>query len=384
MALFRSTQSTATDTRTAVRELYEGIVQPDMALVMFFCSSAYDLELLASELNRLFQGVPVIGCTSAGNLGDIAYGKQALTGVSFPRSACTVATACHHDLQAFGAQQAQSMLDTLYKQLEQQGQEVVPASCFAWQLIDGMSKREEVVTRMLQGALGKIPLVGGSAGDDMHFKKTWVFCDGAFHSNSVALALVHTTLPFHIFMTQHFEPMQDRLVVTEADAPHRIVKELNGLPAAEEYARCLGVAADELNDLLFSDRPVVVTIGNGHYVRSIQRVLPDSQLCFYCAIEDGVVLRIARGVDLLGNLQQQFQQLRERLGTPSLILGCECTLRKVEVERLGLAEALQQLLAENRVIGFCSYGEQYRGVHINQTFTGIAIGEASPALQPQA
>jgi hypothetical protein len=29
------------------------------------------------------------------------------------------------------------------------------------------------------------------------------------------------------------------------------------------------------------------------------------------------------------------------------------------------------------VIGFSSYGEQYRGMHVNQTFTGIAIGGAA-------
>jgi hypothetical protein len=28
------------------------------------------------------------------------------------------------------------------------------------------------------------------------------------------------------------------------------------------------------------------------------------------------------------------------------------------------------------VVGFCTYGEQYMSMHVNQTFTGIAIGEA--------
>jgi hypothetical protein len=28
----------------------------------------------------------------------------------------------------------------------------------------------------------------------------------------------------------------------------------------------------------------------------------------------------------------------------------------------------------NNCIGFSSYGEQYHGFHVNQTFTGLAIG----------
>jgi hypothetical protein len=28
------------------------------------------------------------------------------------------------------------------------------------------------------------------------------------------------------------------------------------------------------------------------------------------------------------------------------------------------------------VVGFSTYGEQYRSMHVNQTFTGVAIGKA--------
>jgi hypothetical protein len=31
-------------------------------------------------------------------------------------------------------------------------------------------------------------------------------------------------------------------------------------------------------------------------------------------------------------------------------------------------------MAQNRVFGFSTYGEQYNGLHLNQTFTGVAIG----------
>ena len=44
-------QSRAIEALQAVREFHAEVVQPDKALVVFFCSSDYDLELLASEIN---------------------------------------------------------------------------------------------------------------------------------------------------------------------------------------------------------------------------------------------------------------------------------------------------------------------------------------------
>lgn len=124
-------------------------------------------------------------------------------------------------------------------------------------------------------ALGKIPLIGGSAGDDQRFAKTFIYSDGCFHTDCAALILINTSLPFMVFKTQHFVPTDKRLVVTEADTAGRIVKEINGLPAAEEYARMVGVDVDELNPMRFAASPVVVMIDGTNYVRSIQKAPND-------------------------------------------------------------------------------------------------------------
>ena len=38
--------------------------------------------------------------------------------------------------------------------------------------------------------------------------------------------------------------------------------------------------------------------------------------------------------------------------------------------------SVSKLLAQNHAIGFSTYGEQFHGMHVNQTFTGVAIGYA--------
>jgi len=60
-----------------------------------------------------------------------------------------------------------------------------------------------------------------------------------------------------------------------------------------------------------------------------------------------------------------------------LTLGCDCILRRVEMERDGLLPAVDSLYRLNHLVGFNSYGEQFRGIHVNQTLTGIAIGNGN-------
>jgi hypothetical protein len=58
---------------------------------------------------------------------------------------------------------------------------------------------------------------------------------------------------------------------------------------------------------------------------------------------------------------------------PVAILGCDCILRRLEVENTQSMRAMSRLLAAHDVIGFNTYGEQFNSVHVNQTFTGVAI-----------
>ena len=122
------------------------------------------------------------------------------------------------------------------------------------------------------------------------------------------------------------------------------MREINGLPAAGEYARTLGVAAGDLGPRRFASSPVVVLIDGDYYVRSIQKVNPDGSLTFFCAIEAGVVLRVAKGVDLIANLEDALAQLSEHIGPPQLVLTCDCILRKLEIVEDGLQGRVDDIL----------------------------------------
>lgn len=373
--VIKTAHSTHRDTKTAVRDFVHAVTQPDMALVVFFCSREHDLDILASEMARHFPGVAVVGCTTAGEIGPGGYLDRTLTGASFPSGMCTAVTTRLGDISRFSPHQSHSMIQELLGRLESTAPASSAGNTFAFMLIDGLSRREELVTRALQVSLGDISLVGGSAGDGLSFVKTHVYHDGQFHSDCVVLTLLTTRLPFRIFKTQHFSALGERLVITSANTANRTVMEINGRPAAEEYARLTGVSADRLNPAFFARSPVVVLIDGTEYVRSIQRVNPDGSLTFYCAIEEGLVFRPAVCLDIVRNLEQTFDDLRRELGPLQFVMACDCVLRNIEISQAGLKHHIERIFRDNNTVGFGTYGEQYRGIHVNQTLTGIAFGE---------
>jgi len=323
--------SSAIDSRSAVAELYGAVAQPDMELVVFFCSAEYDLEVIADEMKQRFGGVRVVGCTTAGEIGPAGCRERSISGASFSSNVCTAATVCIDNLQEFKTSDGNRVARELLQLVKDNSPQSDAQNCFALLLIDGLSVREELVAGALQNGLGNVPLVGGSAGDGLNFRKTFAYVDGQFRTDRALLIVVATSLPFAVFKTQHFVPTEQKLVITEADSARRVVKEINGLPAAEEYARLLGVEILDLTPRRFAASPVVVLIDGNNYVRSIQKANPDGSVTFYCAIDEGVVLRVARGVDLVENLEKTLSEVREQIGRPQLIVGYDCILRKLEV-----------------------------------------------------
>ena len=372
----RIAQTCAGEARDAVREFHEAVAQPDLALVVFFCSDEYDLGAVAAEMGERFAGVPVIGCTTAGEIGPAGCRDHSIAGVSMSASVCTAVCGGLERLHQFTAAEGRALAHELLDRLDRRSPAPDRRGRFAFMLVDGGSVREEPVASAFQEALDDVSLIGGSAGNGLRFGSTYVYVDGRFRPDGAALVVADTPLPIMPFKTQHFVPTDERLVVTEADPVRRIVSEINGLPAAAEYARALGVSESKLGPSHFASSPVVVLIDGANYVRSIQKVNPDGSLTFFCAIEAGVVLRMARGVDLVANLDDAFAQVRARIGPPRLVLTCDCILRRLEIVEGGLQERVDEILAANHAVGFNTYGEQFCGVHINQTLTAIAFGAA--------
>lgn len=371
--------SLSRDPAEAAAELHQAIAQPEMGLAVFFCSAGYDLDVLAAEIAGRFGDVEIIGCTTAGEITPVGYRDGAITGFSIAAAECRAVISLIEDLSGFQIASGQQAADALVTRLGRRRSAQLPHS-FAMLLIDGMSANQEIVLSAIHGRMDGIPIVGGSAGDDLRLQRTHVYHRGRFYTDAALLTLVRLRRRVKIFHSQHFYGTDTRMVVTQADPARRTVGEINAEPAAREYARLVGLDVTQLTPAVFAERPVMVKAGGEFYVRSIQRANADGSLTFFCAIDEGVVLRLARHKDIVVQLHGLFGAIHDEIGPPELVIGFDCVLRNLEAERRQLRHAAGRILADNNVVGFSSYGEQFAGMHVNQTFTGVAIGRARDDL----
>jgi hypothetical protein len=363
------------DAEQAVAELIRcfGAMAPEA--VLFFCSSHYDIARVGAALSQRYPQAQVIGCTTAGEINARGCLDRSLCGFALPGDSFSLASTLLPNLSRFDMKLARGLVTELHTDLAVRGVAPVSGHTFAFLLVDGLSGVEEIVLSAVHGEIGDIPLFGGSAADDLRFSKTLIYYNGQTREDVAVLCMINTTCPFKVFRTQHFVAGERKMVITEADIATRNVSEINGVSAGMEYARLVGIQYDRLDPMTFASHPVMVRVGGAYYVRSIRQLAEDDSLTFFCAIGEGIVLTVAEGVDLVENLSQTFAEIRDHVGEPQLVIGCDCVFRRLEyMQDPEVAKRVEGLFQANRVIGFNTYGEQFGGMHVNQTFTGVAIG----------
>lgn len=366
--------SSARDEAEAVRELARQIEGPETSVTVFFASSHFDLNRLGGEVKRTFSG-PVFGCTTSGEIGPPGYTRDTISGFSISSKELRVVPYLFTPLREFNPGKMEPVIRSIQDQVSGSRREKPEARAFGLLLVDGLSLMEERVIAILANAVEDVPIAGGSAGDDLELEETKVYTDGTFVSNAALFILFITTLPFKVIKTQHFVPSDQRLVITKADPEQRIVHEINGCGAAEEYARLIGMEVIDLKHLVYFASPLMLRVGGEYYVRSIQKINVDGSLTFFSAIDEGLVLRVAERKDLVENLEETFNHVRKEIPNIALTIGFDCILRRLEVIDNSLQDDVDDILKRNNVIGFSTYGEQFKSVHVNQTFTGIVLGE---------
>jgi hypothetical protein len=329
---------------------------------------------LAEALARHAPHLQHAGCTTAGELLPSGISDGAALAILLPRARFSIVSAMIHNIRSTSMDDIAATVEGLKRELAEQTAGQPGLGRFALCLIDGMSFAEEAATAAFHWALDDIPLIGGSAGDDLRFETTTLVSNGRVASDCAIILLVATDLPFQVFKTENFEPTGEKLVVTASDPDRRIVHEFNAGKAADEFASAVGILPDQLTPLSLASHPVVVRVGGEYYCRSIQKVNADGSLSFFCAIDDGIVLSIAQPKGMVESTCSALKEMNDRLGGIDMVLAFDCVLRRLDARNRQLFRDMSELYRANKVIGFGTYGEQYRSMHLNQTLTGIAFG----------
>jgi hypothetical protein len=371
----RTASTAIDDPQAAVQALFRALDPQSLAGVLLFCSSRYPLAALADAINACSEGLTVVGCTSSGEIAPSGVVEGTITAIGFPGDSFTLNAVRFDGLDHFEPSVGQAVIRSLVADAtaasQGLGDHLSRAAIF---LVDGLSHREELLAMTVQNALGDIPLIGGSSGDGLAFKQTFIFEGGAFRRDAALVAILSTSRPMQMFRAQHYAPGTIKMVVTAADPVGRVVTEINAEPAAAEYARLIGVPIDALGPELFASHPPMVRAGGEYYARSVQSANPDGSLTFYCAVDAGVVMTLGEERDIMAGLGTLFDGLETAVAGVDRIIGFDCVLNAVGVSQRQLSHAVSALFAQKRVVGFNTYGEQYHALHVNQTFSGLAIG----------
>jgi hypothetical protein len=365
--------SIAADPQQAAAELARDLCDEDTGFSLFFCNPDYPRAELASALDECFGSITLAGCTSSGEITPQGYREDSITGVSFSKRHFSAVCRKITDVSEFTIQQARDLVFSSLWELREKAPQSNPGNTFALMFVDSISEVEELLAASIGSELGNVELVGGSAGDNFRIESTPVYHGGQFCKNAAVFLLVHTDLQFRHYTSHHYAASEARGVITAASPSKRLVHEINGAGAAAEYARLCGIPQGEIDVDSLSRHPIIITVGGREYVRGFSQILDDGSIRCACAIDEGIVFRVARPTNIVVSLQQLFGTIREDIGPPDLVLAFECAARKLVVQQNALQAPINELLVANKVVGFSSMGEQSNTINMNNTFNCIAF-----------
>lgn len=349
------------------RVLLDGLRGANPGLVLVFGAHGPDLAALDTVLRAgLPDGCVIAGCSSAGEIGPQGYASDSVVAIGFPAATFRASALVLPNLDALPVSDWMVALRHLQAGFGPDPQRAL----FGLLLVDGLAGQEDALVATIDAALPSVPTLGGSAGDGLFFRQTWLLAGGKVVTNAAVFLLVETDLAVSEITFAHFSPTDTRMVVTAAIPEKRRILELNAEPAAEEYARLTGIAPDALTPTEFARHPLLLRMGRHHHVRAISALTPDGGLSLMSAIDTGTVLTLGRAEDMTQGFAEALASLPR---PPLMVLGFDCILRRLALEREGLHGQMSDLLARYRVAGFNTYGEQHSGMHVNQTFVGLAF-----------
>jgi hypothetical protein len=363
----------------AAREASDG---PDPKLLMVFASFGYDLRELIDGVMEAAGDVPVIGCSTAGEVGPgpaLSHGVVVVgLGGDFTVTT-TYATGLVERARGVGEDIASALLP-----LPDTRNGVV------MMLTDALCGDQQEMIRGAYGILGAtVPLVGGGAGDNLRMLTSRQFYGGKIFQDGVVAAHIGTDGPIGLSIRHGWHCGGTAMVVT-ASAGNE-VHEFDDRPALDVYLDLHhappGVEKDAQAFAEFAlTRPLAVARRGDIAVRHVLGADPDAR-ALVCAggVPKGATAWLASG-DVESNLAAAESACTDAIdaldGDPALaLLVFDCAGRRAVLGDEGILierEAMQRGAGSAALAGFYTYGEVGRikgvtGFH-NQTVVAVALG----------
>ncbi|MBW2107385.1 MAG: PAS domain S-box protein, partial [Deltaproteobacteria bacterium] len=230
----------------------------------------------------------------------------------------------------------------------------------------GNSHSYGILNKLKEMSLGRLPVFGGSAADDWRMESNYILYGTHAYPDALLVAVFETSLRFGIGLAHGFTPGTRRATVTRAR--NHVVLELDGLPAAEVYAKMVQCSRAELES-----KHLTLTCGGplgspgpyGQYsVNVASYFTADGGLRLCQPVPEGAILTLMEAdpntLVTAGREAARKALLRGDIQSPAMVLVFSCALRHRLLKQRTQEEIshIKEMFPDVPVAGFYSFGEQ--------------------------
>jgi hypothetical protein len=224
--------STAKDSREAAVKAAEAAVASsgEPVLTFLFTTDSYDQSVVFETVKKVVGNSKMAGICGAGIITSAGVLPQAIAVGTLSGSELGVSTSLQHMIQgdhsSAGSRAGREMLSSGIGN----GTVIV--------LPDGFASGVSEMLQSLYNEMGPdFQYIGGGAGDNLRFFKTYQLTEAGVHSNAVATVLLNGIF-VETSIGHGWRPRKDILVITKAKG--KKILEIDGRPAFDVYSELLG------------------------------------------------------------------------------------------------------------------------------------------------
>jgi hypothetical protein len=359
------------------------LVGPSPKLMIVFSSHSYDLQSLLDAVNERSHDVPLIGCSTAGEIAasgveDSSVVITAIGGEGFSVRT-TAAINASSGLRRSGEEAASALTE-----LDDRPNRVLML------LTDGLAGDQQEIVRGAYSIAGAgVPLVGGCAGDDLQMESTYQLHGHQVLKDAVVSAAIGSDEPIGIGVRHGWQRVGEPMLVTESSENR--VHTLDDRPALDVYLERLDAPAEvRSNSAAFvkfaQTHPLGLDRQGGEdHVRFIGDAdFEDRSLACIARVPQGGLAWLMEGSDesVLAATDAACSDALAGLGghRPAGLLAFDCIARRGVLGDEGVTAEVDRVAEHSNgapVAGFYTYGEIARtrgvtGFH-NQTLVVLAL-----------
>ncbi|BAZ36802.1 hypothetical protein NIES4101_27220 (plasmid) [Calothrix sp. NIES-4101] len=205
---------------------------------VLFAAIDFEHSLILKEINRVFPEIALIGCTTDGEMSSVlGFQEHSLTLMLFSSDTVEIHAGVGYEAREKPIVAAEQAVQQANQKSSTPAKLCIclPASYTG----DGLTTNGELILQGLKQSLGvQIPILGGTAGDQYRFQKTYQFFGTEVLTDSLPILIFSGDILFSYGIACGWEPIGIKNIVTKSHGT--AVYEIDGESALSFYQRYLG------------------------------------------------------------------------------------------------------------------------------------------------